>query len=170
MISFLPPQKKTASKLLRLPTLTQGEIEDDEPIATFCRVKIFILTAMCIILPIHLLKPAKPKHRCSFSYLFWSLCPQRKASFSMPKTQKVFLTHFYKQASCSEDFYAIEDARLSKLLNIINDPERAKELGIIRSQPKAAVANYADEARRINIVSVENTGRIEPKKQKMSLW
>lgn len=42
-----------------------------------------------------------------------------------------------------ENFYKLQNERLQKLLSIINDPEKAEQLGIIRTRQKAAVANYS---------------------------
>lgn len=58
-----------------------------------------------------------------------------------------------------QQFYELENKRLSKLMDIVNDPARAESLGIIRTRQKAAVANYADmRLGRIYVVKVENTG------------
>lgn len=65
----------------------------------------------------------------------------------------------------SEEFYETEHARLTKLMNIINNPVQAKELGIIRSLQKAAVANYASmQVGSTYTVVVENTGGLILKK------
>lgn len=65
----------------------------------------------------------------------------------------------------SEEFYETEHARLTKLMNIINNPVQAKELGIIRSLQKAAVANYASmQVGTTYTVVVENTGGLILKK------
>ena len=61
----------------------------------------------------------------------------------------------------NEDFYKLEAERLTKLMNIISDPEKAQELGIIRSRQKAAVANYNNMKLGTRyIVQVENNGGI----------
>lgn len=59
----------------------------------------------------------------------------------------------------SADFYELQNKRLKKMMDIITNPETSKELGIIRTNQKAAVANY--DIMQINktyTITVENTG------------
>ena len=65
----------------------------------------------------------------------------------------------------SDEFYETENLRLEKLMNIINDTAKAKDLGIIRSLQKAAVANYSSmKIGASYTVIVENTGGLVLKK------
>lgn len=74
---------------------------------------------------------------------------ERNIPFALLKTSEL----------ASADFYQLQNKRLTKLMEILNDPKRSKELGIIRTRQRAAVANYDTmQVGKTYTVIVENTG------------
>ncbi|PIE98710.1 MAG: hypothetical protein CR988_02090 [Treponema sp.] len=66
----------------------------------------------------------------------------------------------------NQEFHDLQLKRLKKLLEIIDNPEKVKELGIIRSIQQAAVANASElRLNRPYHVMVENTGGLTLKRK-----
>lgn len=144
-----------------------GEIEEFETSAISLAGKNFYVDCEVYNFTYSLIEKGEVQNIAIPFRIYSDIVPPEEGIILNAKNSKGIPYSLIQTTELGSDFYEVENTRLKKFMEIINDPEKTKELGIIRSLQKAAVANYASmKIGETNIVTVENTGGLTLRKKR----
>lgn len=139
-----------------------GELEADEPASITIEGKNIYVDCIVYNFTYSLIETGEAQN-IAIPYRIYSdtVAPESGILLHATNKQDIPFTLLQSTELGSEEFYTLQNERLKKLMEVINNPEKAKALGIIRTRQKAAVANYNTmHIGSTYTVTVENTGGV----------